>query len=262
MDGTSVASVLYRSVVQWLIRFVQHLLDTMPYGQAALFFLAQNLLVFVSALVLGLVMVRRFSSNRITPAPPQIERLELGLAACTVLLNAGITLAGLVLYRSGIIVIDTSLSPLEVLRDVLVLVLVMDGAMYFLHRLAHHRWLMPILHEAHHRYVHPRPLTLFVLHPFENLSFGALWLLVLASYEATWLGVVIYLTLNLLFGVMGHLGVEPMPSSKHVGLSWIGTSSFHARHHLSHGTNFGFYTTVWDRLFGTLAPTDDASLDS
>lgn len=32
----------------------------------------------------------------------------------------------------------------------------------------------------------------------------------------------------------------------------IGSSSFHAGHHRTPATNFGFYSTVWDRLFGTL----------
>jgi sterol desaturase/sphingolipid hydroxylase (fatty acid hydroxylase superfamily) len=32
----------------------------------------------------------------------------------------------------------------------------------------------------------------------------------------------------------------------------IGTSTFHARHHERPEGNYGFYTTVWDRLLGTL----------
>lgn len=36
------------------------------------------------------------------------------------------------------------------------------------------------------------------------------------------------------------------------GLRHVGTSTFHAGHHQDAGHNFGFYTLVWDRLFGTL----------
>ena len=32
----------------------------------------------------------------------------------------------------------------------------------------------------------------------------------------------------------------------------IGGSTFHARHHQDLRCNFGFYTLIWDRLFGTL----------
>ena len=40
----------------------------------------------------------------------------------------------------------------------------------------------------------------------------------------------------------------------------IGTSTFHAEHHLQPRTNYGFYTVIWDRLFGTLHPRYDAAL--
>ena len=100
------------------------------------------------------------------------------------------------------------------------------------------------------------PLTLFVLHPLETLSFGALWLAVLAVYTASWLGIAVYLTLNLAFGLIGHLGVEPAPRffARTPGLRHVATGRFHADHHADAGHNFGFYTLIWDRLFGTLAP--------
>jgi sterol desaturase/sphingolipid hydroxylase (fatty acid hydroxylase superfamily) len=241
-----------------LVRFVEYLLTTMPYPQAGLFFLVQNAMVFASALLLGAVLARRYRDVRVTPAPPPLDRLEVGLAASTVVLNAAITFAGLVLYREGIVTIDSTIAPLRVLRDVVVLVVVMDAAMYALHRVAHHPTMMRLLHAPHHRYEHPRPLTLFVLHPLETVSFGALWLTVIALYDATWLGIALFLTLNLLFGVVGHIGVEPTPSfPARPGLRWIATSSFHGGHHVSPATNFGFYTTVWDRLFGTLAADYD-----
>jgi sterol desaturase/sphingolipid hydroxylase (fatty acid hydroxylase superfamily) len=67
--------------------------------------------------------------------------------------------------------------------------------------------------------------------------------------------VLIYLALNILFGTLGHAGVEPFPESwrRRQLLREIGSSSFHARHHRTLTTNYGFYTLAWDRLFGTLA---------
>lgn len=110
------------------------------------------------------------------------------------------------------------------------------------------------MHRLHHEYDRPRPLTLFILNPVENLSFGALWLIVIVVYPASWLGMSIYLTLNVLFGTVGHLGVEPLPSwwGRVPALRNLAGSTFHARHHQDLGCNFGFYTLLWDRLFGTL----------
>jgi sterol desaturase/sphingolipid hydroxylase (fatty acid hydroxylase superfamily) len=145
---------------------------------------------------------------------------------------------------------------LEIIADTIILFFAMDFAMYVFHRIAHHPRLYPIIHRTHHRFENPRPLTLFVLNPFETLGFGSLWLLLLVIYPAAWLSIIIYLTLNIVFGLVGHLGVEPMPD-RWVDLPLIrtiSTSTFHAEHHLDQEHNYGFYTLIWDRLFGTISP--------
>jgi sterol desaturase/sphingolipid hydroxylase (fatty acid hydroxylase superfamily) len=65
-----------------------------------------------------------------------------------------------------------------------------------------------------------------------------------------------YLFLNVLFGAVGHLAVEPLPDScsRRPLLRHIAGASFHAQHHQGMGQNFGFYTLLWDRLLGTLSP--------
>jgi sterol desaturase/sphingolipid hydroxylase (fatty acid hydroxylase superfamily) len=37
-------------------------------------------------------------------------------------------------------------------------------------------------------------------------------------------------------------------------VKYLSTSTFHAQHHQNLKYNFGFYTLVWDHLFGTLSP--------
>jgi len=98
----------------------------------------------------------------------------------------------------------------------------------------------------HHAYDRPRPLTLFVLNPAENLAYGVLWLAVVSVYPASWLGMSVYLVLNVLFGTIGHLGVEPFPDrwGKVPVLRDVAGSTFHARHHQDLGCNFGFYTLL------------------
>jgi sterol desaturase/sphingolipid hydroxylase (fatty acid hydroxylase superfamily) len=163
-----------------------------------------------------------------------------------------VSVAGWALWRGGFIVIRTG-SSLRAAIDALLLLLMMDLAMYVLHRVAHLRWLYPFVHATHHRFDRPRPLTLFVLNPAEVLGFGGLWLVVLVLYSPSWTGVLAYLTLNVAFGTIGHLGVEPLPEPL-LGaplLRHLGTSTFHADHHQDPDHNFGFYTDLWDRLFRT-----------
>jgi lathosterol oxidase len=224
-----------------------------PLWQAVLALLAENVLILVLALWVGHWLVRRYEKRRVAlPAPP-LRRIEVMVTVSTVLLNTVTTLIGLFLWRWRIIQFRTDVGIWAWL-DIPILLLVMDLAMYLLHRLAHHPWIFPLMHRMHHEYDRPRPLTLFILNPVENLSFGMLWLAVISVYSASWLGMSVYLTLNVLFGTIGHLGVEPLPAwwGRVPLLRYLAGSTFHARHHQDLACNFGFYTLIWDRLFGTL----------
>lgn len=224
-----------------------------PLWQATLVLLAENLFILLLAIALGELAVRWFKDRRVAlPAPP-LDRLEICITISTVIGNTVTTIVGLLLWRAGIINFRTD-AGIWAWLDILALLLIMDFAMYVLHRIAHHPWLFPILHKLHHFYDKPRPLTLFMLNPAENLAFGALWLVVICIYPASWFGMSVYLVLNVLFGTLGHLGVEPLPAwwSRTPILRYIAGSTFHARHHQDLNSNFGFYTLIWDRLFGTL----------
>jgi lathosterol oxidase len=232
-----------------------HWLQDAPLWQAVLALLAENVLILIVALAFGHWLVRRCETRRVALLAPPLQRLEVVITISTVLLNTVVTLVGLFLWRWGIIRFRLDVG-LWAWLDVVILLLVMDFAMYVLHRVAHHPWLFPLLHRMHHDYDRPRPLTLFILNPAENLSFGLLWLAVIAVYPASWLGMSVYLVLNVLFGTVGHLGVEPLPRwwGRVPLLRYLCGATFHARHHQDLAYNFGFYTLIWDRLFGTLRP--------
>lgn len=231
-------------------------LYTIPLEQAALWALAGNVAMFAASLVAGEVLVRVFHDRANSPPPEPLSRQEIALALVCVVLNTQVAVAGMVLWRAGIIQLRPNSGGLATLADVVILTALMDFGMYVFHRTAHHRLLYPIIHLTHHLYENPRPLTLFVLNPFEVLGFGALLIVVILLVQASQLAIVIYLAFNLIFGLVGHLGVEPAPRTwlKLPILRYVSTSTFHAEHHHDKGYNFGFYTVVWDRLFGTLSP--------
>jgi Delta7-sterol 5-desaturase len=214
-----------------------------------------NVIQMAVSLLAGEILLRLFRDRPVTPPPRALEATEVLLAISCIVLNTGVGVAGWFLWQAGWIRVSTE-SGWRVVLDVVVLLLVMDFAMYVFHRTAHHRLLYRVLHSTHHKYDNPRPLDLFVLNPAEVLGFGALWIAVLMIYPATWIGIIIFLTLNLIFGTLGHVGVEPYPKSwsKLPVIRYLGSSTFHADHHLNGRVNFGFYTTLWDRLFGTAGP--------
>lgn len=231
-------------------------LYTIPLEQAVVWALAGNVVMFAAVLFAGEVLVRVFHDRANSPPPEPLSRQEIMLALVCVALNTLVAVIGIILWRAGIIQLHPNDGVLATLVDVAILTLLMDLGMYGFHRIAHHPVLYPVIHLTHHLYENPRPLTLFVLNPFEVLGFGALLILVILVVQASQLAIVIYLAFNLIFGLIGHLGVEPAPGRwlKLPLLRYVSTSTFHAEHHHDKGYNFGFYTVIWDKLFGTLSP--------
>lgn len=235
------------SIINWL--------QQASWLEASVVLLAENVAIFLLVLAGGEWLVRCWGSPVVSHPPEPVSGGEVAVALSNVLLNTVITLIGWQLWLHGVIRFrDSTVSG--VLVDVIVLLLVMDLCMYWLHRLAHIPLLFNWIHQLHHRYDRVRPLTLFALNPLENLGFGMLWLAVIAVYPASWIGMSIYLVLNVVCGAIGHLGVEPVPArwAGYAVTRHVAGSSFHAQHHQDVHHNFGFYTLVWDRLFGTLRP--------
>jgi len=223
--------------------------------EAAALSLLINVAMFAGALAIGHGLRRLSRGSPVTERPGPLRRGELLLAATCVAANALVMIAGWSLYRARWLDVQADSRPGRVVGDALILLVAMDLGMYVTHRIAHLPFVFRHVHGVHHRYDRVRPLTLFVLHPLEVLGFGALWIAVLSSHAFSLLGMLLYLAMNLLYGVVGHLGVEPLPArwrSSALGRG-LGTSTFHARHHQEPNANFGFYTTVWDRLLGTWA---------
>ncbi len=237
-------------IVNHILEFFLNLTPLQAFG----WLLVQNLLQLALCVGGGWLVVRMFLRNRIFEAPDKLTNREVWLSICCVFFNTLVALAGWAMWKAGIIKIHMSTDFVHALIDVIALVILMDFLMYASHRIVHLPGIYERVHLTHHQFAMTRPLSLFVLNPLEVLGFGFLWLLVLCIYNASWIAIVVYLLLNAAFGALGHVGVEPFPSFwlKIPFLGHLTTSTFHAQHHKDSGTNFGFYTDLWDRLFTSL----------
>lgn len=214
-------------------------------------FVAENILITLLVLLIGHVLQQKFSSSPV--APYRYTSREWFICAVTNLLNILVTYGGFMLWKQGYLVMDMSASWF-IIVDFLFLFLAMDFLMYIFHYIIHKTFLYKAMHGLHHEAINPKPIDLFVLHPVETVCFGSLWLMLLLVYAFNVYAIILYLTVNVIFGMSGHLGIEPLPEKMrgHALLKHLGTSTFHHQHHRDVHYNFGFYTTLWDRLFGTL----------
>jgi Delta7-sterol 5-desaturase len=224
-----------------------------PWSLVVLYSALINVAVFGAALGFGAVLTQMGKARGASVVPTtDTERL---LAGACVVGNSIVMAVGWWLFQGGALVIRADVGFGHALLDALILATVMDLAMFFTHRAAHLPIVYRYVHGLHHRCVHVTPLSLFVLHPLEVLAFGGLWICVLLTLRCSLEGMLLYLTFNTVFGIVGHLGFEPLP--QHwlglPGLRNLGSSTFHGRHHEDPNVNFGFYTTIWDRLFRSLS---------
>lgn len=219
----------------------------------ALFSLVANFMIFGTSVLLCLFIARCFQGRSLFESLQPVCRGDLILAVVATLLNSLVAIVGWELWMRGWIRI-THPAGWRTALDVIIFLLTMDFGMYVSHRLAHHRWIYPWVHARHHTHESVNAISLLVLNPMEVLGFGSLMLAVMMLVPLSGASVLIYLLLNVLFGTLGHTGVEPFPDSwaRQRVLREIGSSSFHAGHHRTPTTNFGFYTQIWDRLFATL----------
>ena len=230
------------------------LLDTLqnlPSWLLWIIFLAENTAILVGVLVWGHRLQRAAGGSH--PLHPfAYNRRQWRIAAITTILNTVVTYAGYWLWTHNAIRLTTTFS-INILRDAAFLFFAMDLLMYIFHYVIHKTPLYKLLHTLHHEATDPEPIDLFILHPLETLSFGALWLLLLLLFPLNIYGIIIYLIINVVFGMAGHLGMEPLPAKVRQWpvLKYLGTSTFHHTHHRNEQCNFGFYTSIWDRVFRT-----------
>lgn len=143
-----------------------------------------------------------------------------------------------------------------------------DTWFYWLHRWMHKEPFYRLIHKIHHRSTAPNLLTTLSVNPLEsfiNGGFVPLFLTVttVAHLPISSASAALILPTNIIMGLYVHAGHEFFPRWWHKSWAtkWFITSTFHDQHHKYFNYNFGGYTTVWDRLCGTMRSKFEADYD-
>lgn len=135
-----------------------------------------------------------------------------------------------------------------------------DTWFYWLHRGMHKEPFYSWIHKLHHKSTSPNLLTTLSVNPLESLingGFVPLFTALLTVHAETML---LIGPTNIIMGLYVHSGYELFPRwwNKSWATKWFITATFHDQHHKYFTANFGGYTTVWDRLCGTMRPKFEA----
>lgn len=183
-------------------------------------------------------------------------RRELGCSLLSLLVFGAVNgvLFGWGLLRHSQVYLRLDAWPLWWLPvSVLLALLVHDTLFYWLHRAMHSRALFSLMHQVHHRSVHPTAFAAYSFHPTEALAEALIVTALLFIVPIHPLALLVFQTLSIAYNVYGHCGREfyPEGTGTHALGRWLNTSTLHAEHHRSGRGNYGLYFSLWDRWMGT-----------
>ncbi|HUD30998.1 MAG TPA: sterol desaturase family protein [Novosphingobium sp.] len=139
-----------------------------------------------------------------------------------------------------------------------------DTYFYWFHRWMHKEPVYTWVHKIHHRSTAPNLLTTLSVSPLESLingGFVPLFVAVFTIHDAT---MALIGPTNIIMGLYVHMGYEFLPRwwNRSWATKWFITTTFHDQHHRYFTGNFGGYTTIWDRLCGTMRKKYEADFDA
>ncbi len=135
-----------------------------------------------------------------------------------------------------------------------------DFYFYVTHRLMHHPKVFPIVHLTHHKSNNPSPWTAYAFNPLEAVVEAGILTVFAFSIPIHRSAIFIYMLFQISYNIYGHLGFEIFPANfhKHWLGKWLNTAVAHNMHHKYSVKNYGLWTVIWDRVFGTMHPQYDA----
>jgi Delta7-sterol 5-desaturase len=204
-------------------------------------------------------LTQRFSAQRIDPGPipwSQIRR-EIGWSLLTLLIFLLPAAVIVQARRGGQTLLYSSVSDHGwswFFASLVLLLFIHDLYFYLIHRAMHHPLLYRAFHHVHHRSRSPTPWAAFSFHPLEALlesSVVYLFVFLIPLHAGV---IFLFQFISLAMNVYGHLGHDLARADweGHPVLRLVNTTRLHHWHHARFEGNFGLYTTIWDRLWGTL----------
>lgn len=138
-----------------------------------------------------------------------------------------------------------------------------DLYFYIMHRLMHHPSIFKYVHLVHHQSTNPSPWAAYAFHPLEAVIEQGIVILFYFTIPVHITHLALFFLFSILYNVYGHLGFELYPKGFNKTLigRWINTSVNHNQHHQYFKGNYGLYTLIWDRLFGTLRKDYDQQFE-
>lgn len=149
-------------------------------------------------------------------------------------------------YRVGWVHVRLDSTALAVVADAAILLAWNELHFYGCHRWLHTRWLYRNVHRVHHDSAVPTPFSTYSFHWLEAAMLGSVMISAMLLRDFSLPALASLPVLSLLFNTIGHWNYNLLARTR-----LRSASVAHGQHHLRVHGNYGFYSPVPDRLFGT-----------
>ena len=203
------------------------------------------LLIANVGMFLGTVLISYVWSSVYNHKKLPIEKKDIWLSIIITIVNIVIAIPGYLLFVNSKITFTNS----NFFGSFVLLFVIVDLAMYLFHYASHYFWPFVLIHEKHHQHHSFNEISLYVMHPLEAFLFGSILTIIPFFIALNFYSFIFFLLFNWWIGVVSHLNTSSNKKAK-----IFGTNIFHRDHHQTSMYNFGFYTVIWDKIFGTYYP--------
>jgi len=137
--------------------------------------------------------------------------------------------------------------------SVIGLLVLYDAYFYFAHRIFHIHSVYTIVHRPHHHSPAITPFAAFSISALEALVEFAFLPVMIFLIPLHPLALATFLTIYIFYNAYIHCGFELLPKFwvTAIPCKYFNSAVHHSLHHSIPKYNFGLFTNIWDRLFGT-----------
>ncbi|XP_022098547.1 lathosterol oxidase-like [Acanthaster planci] len=138
--------------------------------------------------------------------------------------------------------------PLNPLVEIIGFLCFTDFTNYWFHRFLHHRLIYKRFHKQHHMWKVPTPFSGYALHPVDGFLQGVSWHIFPFLFPFNSRLFICFFLFVLIWTVSIHDNLCVLPK---VLQPIINGAAHHTDHHMYYNYNYGQFTTLWDRVFGS-----------